>query len=504
MKVAGLFPQNLSVDPRLDPDPEEPLGIEYVLAAARKSGHTVRLFTPLDAPIDRLAEVIAEFGPDILAISMYTCHVPDALLISSRLKKLLPEVKTVVGGPHPTATPDIVLCPEIDVAVIGEGEKTFCELLDAWAAGRPLEDVAGLALNVGGTTQLTAARSRITDLDELAPPLYERRYYDLQASSVSFPPMSNVVYAPMLFSRGCSMPCEFCSSRHLWGKEIHTRSPENAVREMIALRESYGVNFVYFEDLTFTLRRHLFLSLCELMVERNVDVHWGCETHVSTVNSEELALMAGAGCRKILWGIESVDDAALKKMKKKQSIADAQRALKAAAEVGILNWGCYIIGFSEDTEKSILDAADVLAGMDIHQLRISIATPFPGSAWHRQFPESALSPDLPLYDTNHLVYDHPMISAERMKELQNELFVRFYRSPKYHARAARMIRKFPHLKDSFDEWLVYIEKNIARLESGDTELTEILTWQPPRDNGRLPCLGIRTGCGDGGSLRKEF
>jgi radical SAM superfamily enzyme YgiQ (UPF0313 family) len=477
MKIAGLFPQRVSIDPRLDPDPEEPLGIEYVLATARQRGHDVRLFTPLDTPVDRMPEVITEFSPDILAVSMYTCHVPDALHISSKVKESLPELRTVVGGPHPTATPGIVLCPVIDVAVIGEGEETFCDLLDAWAVGRPLEDVSGLALDSGGIVKLTSPRNRISNLDELPLPLYERRYYDLRAASISFPPMSEVVYAPMLFSRGCSMPCEFCSSRHLWGARVHSRSPKNVVEEMVSLRDNYGVNFVYFEDLTFTLRRRLFLSLCDLMIERNINVHWGCETHVSTVHRRELARMARAGCRKILWGIESVDDVNLERMEKRQSIADAQRALKAATDCGILNWGCYIIGFPWDTERSILDAVEVLGVMDIHQLRISIATPFPGSEWYSKISKSALHPDLRLYDTNHLVYDHSSISAKRMKELQNELFVRFYGSREYRDRLGRMIHLHPHLRESVDEWLAYIDTNIEKLAGGTVELTQTLEWQ---------------------------
>lgn len=476
MRIAGLFSQSIAVDPRLDPDPEEPLGIEYVLAAAMARGHQARLFTPLDASISQLPVAIAAFGPDVLAISVYTCHVPDALWVASQVKERIPSIRIVVGGPHPTASPEIVLRPEIDVAVVGEGEETFCELLEAWNSDRSVNGIAGLALKGDGCVQLTGQRQRIRNLDELPYPLYERRYYDLPGASLSFPSMRHVVYAPMLLARGCNMPCQFCSSRHLWGNEVHTRSPENVVEEMIHLRDCYDVDFVYFEDLTFTLRRKLFLLLCDLITERNVEVDWGCETHVNTVRPEELPRMADAGCRKILWGIESVNDADLKRMDKMQSIADARRALKAASACGILNWGCYIIGFPWDTERSILDAAEVLADIDIHQLRISIATPFPGSVWHGQCAASALNPDLSLYDTNHLVYDHPSISAARMKELQNELFVRFYRSREYQARVTHMVKEFPHLKGSFDEWLAYIDVSIGRLSAGAVELTHVPQW----------------------------
>ena len=138
-----------------------------------------------------------------------------------------------------------------------------------------------------------------------------------------------------------------------------------------------------------------------------------------------------------------------------------------------MNWAFYIIGFPWESEKDILDATDSLPNLGIHQLRISIATPFPGSQWHREMPKSALHPDLSLYDTNHLVYDHPTISPERMKELQNEVFIRFYRSPRYHERIVKMTKKFPHLRESFDEFLAYIDSQIELLETGQKDITQV-------------------------------
>lgn len=473
MRIAGLFPQVIAVDARLDPDPEEPLGIEYVLAAAAQYGNEVALFTPLMVSLECLSTAIAQFRPDVLAVSLYTPHVPDALMICSQVRQLCPDVVVVVGGPHASAEPVIVLDPNIDIVVIGEGEATFCDLLRILEDSGDLRSVRGIAFEEQGRVTMTSPRGRIAALDSLAYPLYERRYYDLRAWSVSYPRMSNTVYAPMVFSRGCSMPCEFCSSHELWGHEVHSRSPRNVVAEMKHLRDTYGVNFIYFEDLTFTLRRERFLDLCNAMEEEKTGLHWGCETHVNAVLLTHLRAMAAAGCTKILWGVENLDDGGLLRMKKQQTSSDVRRSLAQAADVGILNWGCYIIGFPWESERDILGTSAHLVEYDIHQLRLSIATPFPGSQWYKQMPASSLNPNLALYDTNHLVYDHPTISPERMKDLQNEVFVRFYKSAKYRDRAANMVRRFPHLRESFDEFLSYIDSKIALLEGGETEITEI-------------------------------
>ena len=475
MRIAGLFLQDINIDARLDPDPEEPLGIEYVLASAVEHGYQIRLFTPLDSSIDDLSKLIVDFNPEVLAISVYTPHVPSTLSVASEVRKKCPEVVVIVGGPHPTADPSIVYNPQIDFVVIGEGEDTFCELLSALEQGVDPVTVNGIAFAQEGKVVLTTPRKRITNLDYLPYPLYERRYYSYRCRSVLYPPAHQVAYSPMLFSRGCSMPCRFCSSRELWGGEVYSRTPENMLAEVKHLQDIFGVNFVFFEDLTFTIKRKLFLQLCKLLEESNLGIYWGCETHVNAVTPTDIATMSNAGCTKIIWGVENLNENTLRRIRKKQTLSDISRSLSASAYQGILNWGCYIIGFPWEREEDILHAAANLDSLDIHQLRVSIATPFPGSQWHKEMPKSQLYPDLSLYDTNHLVYEHPTISPERMKELQNEVFIRFYRSKKYRDKVAKMVKKFPHLRESFDEFLAYIDTNVDKLRSGQKEITETYT-----------------------------
>lgn len=466
MRIAGVFAQTLETDARLDPDLEEPLGIEYVLAVARASAHEVRLFTALDAPLSRLGELVNGYRPDVVAFSVFTTHAPACEAIARQVKCRLPDVVTVAGGPHPSAVPEFVLAESIDICVLGEGERTFCQLLDGMSSGQPLGDIPGLSFEEGGIVRKTGIRGRIDDLDALPRPARETRYYRYPAFSISHPPMSQCNWRPVLFSRGCSLPCRFCSSRRLWGNAVRFRSAEDVVAELRDLCEQDGVNSVFFEDLTFTLNQRRFLSLCGLLKESQLPIRWACETHVNTVDERTLAAMQASGCTKILWGVETTNDAHLARLGKQQSQRDVARSLGGAAKQGILNWGCCIIGFPWETEAAILGSVEKLLELDIHQLRIAIATPLPGSQWYDEMPRESLDPDLSLYDTNHLVYDHPTISAGRMKELQNELFVRFYSAPRYRARVASMIKDFPHLRESFDEFLAYIDAKIDLLLSG--------------------------------------
>lgn len=484
MRVAGVFLQDLWTDHRLDPDPEEPLGIEYVLASAKAKGHTVRLFTVLDAPVEDLWQEILKFEPDVVGFSVFTTHAPRTLETARRLKQRKPGILTVAGGPHPSAVPDFVLSPSIDVCVLGEGEITFCELLDTFERGGPLHGVPGVAVASRERVVFGPPRVRNDNLDALPLPLREKRYYAQPAYSISYPPAKEINWRPMLFSRGCTMPCRFCSSRDLWGNQVRFRSPKGVVEELRILRDDDGVNWVFFEDLTFTLNPRRFLELCDALKKAGLGIHWACETHVNTVTEDLILAMKSAGCVKILWGIENLSDSSLQRLRKRQTHRDIKRSLGLAAKHGILTWGCFIIGFPWETEKEILALREDLSRIDVHQLRVSIATPLPGSDWHKEMPASALNPDLSLYDTNHLVYDHPTISPRRMKELQREVFTSFYQSTAYRDRVARMCHEFPHLRESFDEFLSFIDSDVILLDEGLRDISQPYSFAYSSDERR--------------------
>ena len=474
MRIAGVYPQESELNIKLDPDPEEPLGLEYILAIASKCGHDTRMFIPESGDDLQLVKDIIDYNPDVIAFSVLTKHIPRMIRLVSEIKKSKPSVKVVIGGPGASPCPEIIVQAPIDVCVIGEGEATFYHILDMLESGCNYERVKGIAYkDSSGRLMRTRERDRIADLDTLPLPIRSPRFYSINGYGLNYPPSSEMVYAPMVFSRGCPLRCSFCDSPKMWKKIVQFRSSVNTVREMLLLRDTYNVNYFFFEDLNFTINKDRVRALCEEMLRQKVGIFWACQTRADMVDADLLSLMKQAGCSKIAWGVESLSEKTLQNINKRWEVRQIAEALRMSSDLGIINWAFYIIGFPWENELDILSAAAGLASLDIHQLRVSIATPFPGSGWHKEFPPSALSPELSLYDTNHLVYDHPTISPERMKELQNEVFIRFYRSAKYRENVANMARKFPHLRKSFDEFLAYMDSNIELLKTGPKEITKV-------------------------------
>ena len=73
-------------------------------------------------------------------------------------------------------------------------------------------------------------------------------------------------------SRGCPFDCNFCATPINWGRHVRMRSPENVVREIELLKERYGIRVIFFYDDTFNASPKRVEAICDLMIERKLDV----------------------------------------------------------------------------------------------------------------------------------------------------------------------------------------------------------------------------------------
>lgn len=460
MRIAGIYPQPLDLDLVLDPDPDEPLGLGYVLAAAEEIGHDSRLFVPIDGDWEAMWVSLLAFDPDVVGVSVMTKHVPAARLLARRLREEIDPRLIVAGGPHPTAAPADLL-DDFDVCVIGEGERTFQSLLRALECPDGVPHFPGLAYrDAQGEVQHTGLAQRIDALDSLPYPLRHTAYRTAPAYGICNPSGPGLRFASALFSRGCPYACDFCSSPAHWRRKMLYRDPQCVIEELRHVRDNAGVNFVAFADLTFTQDKRATSDLCRAMIDSRLRIDWACETSVSRVDEALLALMRAAGCTKTCWGIESVNAANLARIGKRQTPRQSVDALGWSQDNGMFNWAFYIIGYPWQTDRDILSECEVLIDYPIHQLRVSIATPFPGTPWAEHFPY-VRERNLALYDSNQLVYEHPTISPARMKDLQAAVLHRFYSSSAYHSRMATLGLQFPDLRPSIDEFMAHVTRFLA-------------------------------------------
>lgn len=105
----------------------EPLALE-ILAATIKEKHTVKI---LDLRVeDRFEEELIEFNPDVVGITCYICQVNYVKKYLHIIKKVNSKIVTIVGGEQPTHAPEEFNFPELDYISMGDGERSFPELID--------------------------------------------------------------------------------------------------------------------------------------------------------------------------------------------------------------------------------------------------------------------------------------------------------------------------------------------------------------------------------------
>src|SRR5262249_21181368 len=147
-----------------------PLGILSLHAYLRERGvgdvhlHDMRLAR--ETPERALARVLP-LRPDVIGLSSLTIERDAVHALLRLIKGADPRIVTVLGGPYPTSGPETAMRdPHLDFAVVGEGEQTFHELIDALAQKSPLSSVAGLVHRDDGKVIRNAHRETIADLDQ--------------------------------------------------------------------------------------------------------------------------------------------------------------------------------------------------------------------------------------------------------------------------------------------------------------------------------------------------
>jgi len=202
-------------------------------------------------------------------------------------------------------------------------------------------------------------------------------------------------YLPVLSSRGCPYPCDFCVVPETNSKRWRGNSPEDVVNELITLRDRFGVHDFQIEDLNPTVQHERWERICELLIERNANIrfYFVSGTKAETLHVDTMALFAKAGCRYISISPESGGKTLMKAIGKKFNYDHGIELVRACRQHGIRTQACFLVGHPKETEVDF-DASHhymeqmVLAGLD--EVAVFVVAPFAGS---RLYADNAIAVD---------------------------------------------------------------------------------------------------------------
>ena len=350
-----------------------PVGLLYLDAVLRRAGHEVTLANLSGVSWEKAGELLRRLAPELVGISQFTHNRTESLRLAALAKKRVPGCLVALGGPHATHCwqEQLERHPEVDAIVLGEGEQTLVELVEARQHGRDLAAVAGLALRQGGRPLQTAPRAAIAELDLLPLPGED------PGDTVGVDLRRQLEF--VITSRGCPASCLFCSSPLFWGRGVRFRSPASVVNELRLLKERYGLIYFSFRDDTFTANRGRVLEICRLIEEERLHILWNCQSRVNAVDEEMLAAMKRAGCECIQFGVESGSPEMLKALGKRILPADVERAAQAVRRVGI-NLSVYLItGIPGEGEEDLKQTVRLIEKIKPQDGQVSPLVYYPGT-----------------------------------------------------------------------------------------------------------------------------
>lgn len=316
-----------------------PVGLEYVAEATRAAGHEVSIFdTGYEDVADLRARVIA-WRPDVVGVTLRnldTGHffhsvgyvAPTAALVASIRRDFAGPV--VLGGAAFTLSPQLLLAAiGADLGVVGEGEGVFPALLARLDAPHEVPNVVYRDPRDGA---VRATPRRFDWRPTLSPRrdtvdhhAYYRRYGDLPGHS-----LANVQTA-----RGCDRFCTYCAEPRVIGRNIITRDPDEVVDEVERFVAKGIRNRFFFVDSEFNASPAHAAAVCEAILRRGVKIQWGAYLVPDGVDREFLRLLDRAGCRDLVWTMESASDRVLKRLAKSHRGDDVARVGRACGELGL-------------------------------------------------------------------------------------------------------------------------------------------------------------------------
>jgi len=346
----------LAVGSVLDPD-----AWEVVIVDGRLEADPVATLEPhLDAAV-------------CLGVTVLTgAPIGDALRISRAAKCRRPDLPVVWGGWHPSMFPQQCLeagC--VDVAVQGQGEHTFAEVLARLVADRSLEGCAGCAVRrddgrIAGNPPRTFAP--VASFREPDYGLVDvERYYALKGRR----------QLDYIASQGCNFRCAFCSDPFVYGRRWTGLDADAIGTRLEALWRRYAFDDLNFQDETFFTRRERVAAMAGHIIDSDLRFSWAATMRAdqgTRLPPQTWERCRDSGMRRLLVGVESGSDAMLARIRKDTCIAQVMQTARTMRDLDVAGIFPFIVGFPDEPDDSVDASFDVASRL--REMSPQFRTPF--------------------------------------------------------------------------------------------------------------------------------
>jgi len=441
-----------------------PYGLLSVAAVLERAGHRVVLVDREISTLDdvQIVDLVHRERIDVVGLSVFTIGSEEGVKLAAAIKAAC-DVPILAGGPHVFVGSKLLMRHHcFDYLVVGEGEITATELVDALARGDDVEAIPGLLIRRGDDWLNTPQRMQIQELDDLPFPAFHllsdiSKYHPTPFGYRRLPHM------PIVTSRGCPFHCVFCSA--IWGHHWRAHSAEYVLGLLDLLVKRYGIREVWFTEDTFAINRQRVVDICEGILRAGYDLAWSCMTNVHVLDEELVRLMRRAGCWQVQVGLESGSDEVLSFIRKPIRTAMIREKVNMMHRHGIKVRGYFILGHLVDTRETMRQTVQFAMSLPLHTAEFHILhLPLGSEARQIAHEYGQVNPDLSLltgYTESGLSFVPKGLTVEEMFAIRRSAHNQFFLRPQQIWRLLSDIKSLSDLKRYFTIGQVFV-KTLAR------------------------------------------
>ena len=366
---------------------ELPLSLICPATPLDRQGYRVRIVEAFDNPRwkSELNQALDEKPICFGVTSMTGPQILHALRACELAKRRYPDLPTVWGGVHASLMPEQTIAnPAVDIVVVGEGESTFPELVQALQSGTPLSSVRGIWYKDGnGRTEAHWTGERpFVDMDK-QPPLsyhlvdmdhYRRRLFGIDHVSFNS-------------SRGCVYRCKFCWDPVMHKRKWRAMQPGTVVDQLKRIVRDYGIRGFLFTDDHFFVDMKRARAILEEVVRADLDI----SISKLQIRTDELCkmdrdffdLLVRARVKRVSVGVESGNQRILDLIGKDQTVEQILEAHEKLIPYPIVPVYLFMMGLPTETPDELAESIRLAIRITDENPRavktFNIYTPYPGT-----------------------------------------------------------------------------------------------------------------------------
>lgn len=431
-----------------------PLGLMYLASVLRLRGHQVKILDlfSFSEEAKKVSEALEREVFDVIGITGMSFQHNTILKTSKIAKNVNAKIDVIVGGPHASALPSLLLKDEnVDFVLRGESDYTFPSLLNAIDNPIEWQNIQGLCFKTKEGVHISPPEI-VADVDSLPFPAWDlidiKKYVGHHHGFF----YEKEPIGQIITSRGCPYLCTFCASRIVHSRVWRPHSPKRVISEIDCLVKEVGIQELQIEDDNFTLNLQRAKKISKEIIDRKYDlkINFPNGVRIDRLDDELLKLMRRAGVYSMTFGIESGSPHILEREKKNVTLELVEKQVKKVKKYGFYTQAFFIIGFPYEEKKDIEETIKFALKLDLDAAFFGTYVPLPGS---QDFEELIGKGKISIerMDWDHMFSSKAQDSSFYLTPQEIEYFQRlatrkFYLRPRILLKSLGRIRGFGHIK----------------------------------------------------------